>query len=97
MQSKPPLKPVGVKVSMELMDRLTRISAAKRRSKHWLMLEAIRQFVEREEVAEKFREETIEAWSDYERDPIKFTADEVFDFISGWERVHESERTKCHE
>ena len=94
MQDQP--KPVGVKLPLELKDRLHRISKEKHRSTHWLMKEAILQYVEREEAAEQFRRETIEAWEEYQRDGLHLTHNEMITWLSSWGTSDEMECPSCH-
>ncbi|MGA2402193.1 MAG: ribbon-helix-helix domain-containing protein, partial [Syntrophobacteraceae bacterium] len=45
--------------------RLKALSEARKRSPHWLMKEAIRQFLDLEEEAEHIRQDTLERWKRY--------------------------------
>ncbi len=47
--------PMAVKIDREMKARIQRLGDARHRSMHWLMKEAIRQFVEREEQQEALR------------------------------------------
>lgn len=40
---------IGVKLDEEIRDRLKSLGTARQRSTHWLMREAIREYLEREE------------------------------------------------
>jgi predicted transcriptional regulator len=57
---------VGVKLDDEMRERLKALGEHKRRSTHWLMKEAIRDYVEREEQVERERQLTLERWERYE-------------------------------
>lgn len=58
---------MGVKLDQETRERLKRLSAAKARSPHWLMREAVRQYLEREEAYVREREEDRARWERYQR------------------------------
>ena len=58
---------MGVKLDEQTRDRLKTLGEARRRSPHWLMKEAIREYLEREEEAERRNLEADEAWADYRR------------------------------
>lgn len=58
---------MGVKLDEQTRDRLKTLGEARRRSPHWLMREAIREYLEREEEAERRNLEADEAWADYQR------------------------------
>jgi len=46
---------------------LKTLGEARRRSPHWLMREAIREYLDREEEAERRNLEADEAWAEYQR------------------------------
>ena len=96
MQAQTQLKPIGVKISPELKNRLHKISTAKNRSTHWIMKEAIQQYVEREESAEIFKRETIEAWEEYQRDGLHITRNEMTSWLNTWGTPNETECPPCH-
>jgi predicted transcriptional regulator len=56
----------AVKLDDAIYSRLKVLAEARRRSPHWLMKEAISQFLEREEEAEHIRQETMKRWTRFE-------------------------------
>lgn len=96
MQTQAQLKPLGVKLTPELKERLLKISTVKHRSTHWLMKEAIQQYVEREETTELFKRETIEAWNEYQRDGLHITGNEMTEWLSTWGKADEKVCPPCH-
>lgn len=90
------LKPVGVKLPPELKARLNQISSVKQRSTHWIMKEAIQQYVEREEAAEQFKRETVEGWEEYQRDGLHINHNELTNWLSSWGTSNEMECPTCH-
>lgn len=63
MQSQ--IKPMAVKLSHLERERLNKLGERKNRSAHWLAKEAISQYLDREESAERFRQETMDRWEEY--------------------------------
>lgn len=55
----------SVKLDAETKERVKRLAAARRRSAHWLMREAIEEYVAREEKREAFRQEALARWEEY--------------------------------
>lgn len=55
------IRPVAIKIDDETKARVKRLAAARHRTAHWLMREAITQYVESEENREAFRQDTINA------------------------------------
>ena len=58
---------MGVKLDEQTRERLKVLGEARRRSAHWLMREAIREYLNREEAAERRNLEADEAWAEYQR------------------------------
>ena len=52
-----PVHPVALKIDAETKARLKRLAEAKQRTPHWLMREAVAQYIDREE-----RREQAELW-----------------------------------
>ena len=67
MAARPP-GPVAtsLKLDPELRDRLRRLAEARRRTPHWLMREAIAQYLAREEAPQRLRADALAAWAEYE-------------------------------
>lgn len=93
MQSQ--IKPVGVKLDHELKGRLKKLGAAKHRSPHWIMKEAIREYVEREEASEKLRQETIERWKAYQKDGKQVSNEAMIAWLDTWGTDKEAGRPLC--
>jgi predicted transcriptional regulator len=56
----------SLKLDAEIKERLRRLATARRRSAHWMMREAIEQYLEREEAREQLRGDALAAWSEYQ-------------------------------
>ena len=56
--------PARQRVYEEIKARVKRLADARHRTSHWLMREAITQYVDREEKREAFRQDTLKAWED---------------------------------
>lgn len=67
---------IGVKLDEEIRDRLKSLGTARQRSTHWLMREAIRESLEKEEAIESRNREADEVWADYKHSG-KFVSYEV--------------------
>jgi len=60
------LHTTSLKLDAEIKARLRLLAERRRRSAHWLMREAITQYLEREERRERLRQEAFAAWADYQ-------------------------------
>ena len=58
-------RPMSVKLDPDTRTRLENLAAVRRRSTHWIMRDAIQQYVEREEKRETFRQDTLKAWEEF--------------------------------
>ena len=45
-------RPIAVKLDIAIRDRLKRLAESHQRTQHWMMRQAIQQYVEREEILE---------------------------------------------
>ena len=87
---------VAVKIDPEMKARMKRLAAARRRSTHWLMKEAISQYVEREEKQESFRQDGIRAWNEYQANGLHVTLEEADAWLAKLEEGQNVEPPKCH-
>jgi predicted transcriptional regulator len=81
----------SVKLDADLKDRLARLADTRRRSAHWMMREAIRQYVEREEARESFRQEALRSWQEYRETGLHSTLDDTAAWLESWGSEDESE------
>lgn len=94
--SAPPTVPMAVKMDLEMQERIKRLGDARHRSVHWMMKEAIRQFVEREEQREAFRQDGIRAWEAYQSNGLHATLEEADAWLSRLEAGEDVEPPHCH-
>lgn len=88
-------RPVAVKIDPDIKDRLKRLADARHRTPHWLMREAIEQYVAREEKREAFRQDGIKAWEDYQRTGRHVPADEADAWLAQLEQGQDTEPPEC--
>jgi len=74
----------AVKLDDETYGRLKALGKARKRSPHWLMEQAIRQFLDREEEAEQIRQDTLERWARYEATGETVSDDVVDAWLETW-------------
>lgn len=74
----------SIKLDDDLKDRVKRLAVGRERSAHWLMREAIRQYVDREEAREGFLREANDAWSAYQADGLHLTGAETIEWLARW-------------
>ena len=89
-------RPVAIKIEPDIKERVKRLADARHRTPHWLMREAIRQYVEREEKREAFRQEGIAAWREYQATGMHVTQEEADAWLSKLEGGKDVEPPECH-
>jgi predicted transcriptional regulator len=81
----------AIKLDEEIYNRLKVLGEARRRSPHWLMKEAIQQFLEREEAAEHIRQDTLERWARFEATGEVVSDEAVEAWLETWGTKREGE------
>jgi predicted transcriptional regulator len=92
----PAVRPVAIKIDEDTRARVKRLADARHRTPHWLMREAITQYVEREEKREAFRQDTLRAWEAYRATGLHVTADEADAWLAQLEQGDDIEPPACH-
>ncbi|TDP80840.1 putative transcriptional regulator [Aquabacterium commune] len=90
------IRPVAIKIGADIKERVKRLAEARQRTPHWLMREAICQYVEREEKREAFRQDTLKAWEAYRATGLHATAQEVDGWLASWGTDNELPAPACH-
>jgi predicted transcriptional regulator len=86
----------SIKLDEETRDRIRRLAAARKRSAHWLMREAIDQYVEREEKREKLRRDALAAWNEYQTTGLHVTEEEADRWLARLEAGEDEKPPECH-
>ncbi|MCX2721209.1 CopG family ribbon-helix-helix protein [Roseibium salinum] len=85
----------SLKISDELKGRVQQLARQRRRSAHWIMLEAIQQYVAREEAREDFLREALTSWADYQETGEHLTGQEVRSWLDSWGSDDEEAAPEC--
>lgn len=86
----------SLKLDAELKERIQRLAEARRRSAHWIMREAVEQYVSREEKREEFRAAALAAWNGYQATGLHATAEEADAWLARLEAGERAEAPECH-
>lgn len=87
----------SIKLDDALKGRVQHLAGLRQRSAHWIMREAIAQYVEREEARESFKQEALASWRAYQETGLHLTGQEVLSWLDTWGTESESELPECHE
>lgn len=89
--------PTSVKLDDKLKNRIQHLAEIRHRSTHWIMREAIREYVDREEAREKFKQEALLSWKNFQETGLHLTQQELNNWLDTWGTDKEKEVSKCHE
>ena len=88
--------PTSIKLDDELKARVQVLAKSQRRTPHWIMREAIAEYVAREEKREAFKQQTLEAWEAYQRDGQHLTQGETEAWLDTWGEDDDLTVPPCH-
>jgi predicted transcriptional regulator len=86
----------SIKLDDDMKGRIRHLAEARKRTSHWIMREAIAQYVEREEKREAFRLDTLKAWEEFRETRLHATAEEVDQWLESWGTDTELPAPECH-
>lgn len=86
----------SIKLDDALKDRVQHLAGLQQRSPHWIMREAIRQYVEREEWRESFKQEATASWRAYRESGRHLTGPETRAWLGEWGTEAETGPPECH-
>ena len=89
-------RPVAIKLDQDMRDRLKLLAAAKGRSPHWMLCQAVSQFVEREECREVFRVAGLQAWHQYQGTGLHVTHDDADAWLACFQAGEEAAVPQGH-
>ena len=87
---------MSVKLDSDTRTRIEHLAETRHRTTTWRMREAIKQYVEREEKREAFRQDTLKAWDEYQETGLHATTAEVDTWLASWGTENELPAPLCH-
>jgi predicted transcriptional regulator len=87
----------SLKLDAAIKERLQRLADARQRSSHWLMREAIAQYLDREEHREQLRQDALAAWAEYQATGQHVTAREADAWLARLEAGEDAELPTPHD
>jgi len=86
----------SLKLDIETKARIQRLAASRRRTPHWILREAVEQYVEREEARERLRQDAVAAWEHYQETGLHVTEAEADRWLAKLEAGKRASPPKCH-
>ncbi|MHB8211896.1 MAG: CopG family ribbon-helix-helix protein [Acidithiobacillus sp.] len=87
----------SIKLDEELKVRVQHLAHLQQRSAHWIMREAISQYVAHAEAREQFKQEALASWQHYQETGLHLTGQEVRSWLQTWGTERETALPPCHE
>lgn len=87
---------MAIKIDSDIKERVKRLAEARKRTPHWMVCEAVSQYVEREEKREAVRQAAIDAWSQYRATGMYLTAAEADVWLAKLEAGEDVNPPECH-
>ena len=91
-----PTPSTSLKLDPETKERVQRLASARRRTPHWIMREAVEQYVEREERREQLRQDAQAAWAHYLATGLHVTGEEADTWLAKLEAGEDTASPPCH-
>lgn len=86
----------SVKLDNDMKGRVQHLAEARKRTSHWIIREAISQYVEREEKREALRQDNLKAWEEFQETGLHATVEEVDKWLASWGTENELPAPECH-
>lgn len=80
----------SVRMPDELLERLERTAQSLRRSKGWVIKDAVEEYLAREELKLRRNQETLASWEDYQAGRV-IEGDQVMAWLDSWGTEDEKE------
>ncbi|WP_313069413.1 CopG family ribbon-helix-helix protein [Atlantibacter hermannii] len=85
-----------LRIAQDIKQRLKNIADDRKCSTHALMLEAIAEYVEREEKRSQFHKDAQAGWEAYQDTGLHITAEETITWLESWGAEQDKDAPECH-
>jgi predicted transcriptional regulator len=92
----PSVSTTSLKLDTEMKARVQRLADAQRRTSHWIMREAIEEYVSREEKRQSFLKDAVAAWEEYQQTGLHLTGEEADAWMEKLEAGEDAPIPACH-
>ncbi|MFN8770424.1 MAG: CopG family ribbon-helix-helix protein [Neisseriaceae bacterium] len=86
----------SIRIDEALNTKISALAEAKHRTKHWIIIEAIKEYIAKEESRTRFVQEAIKAWEDYQKTGLHLTGHELISWLRKQGTEDETEMPECH-
>lgn len=86
----------SLKLDSTTKERVQHLAETRKCTAHWLMREAIEQYLDREERQEQLRQDALAAWEEYQLTGLHVTAKEADAWLAKLAAGKDAKPPKCH-
>lgn len=86
-----------ITLDTDLEQRIQQMAQARKLSMSDVLQDAVKDYVQREEHKEAFKQEALQSWQEYRQTGRHLTAEEAGDWLTTWGTEQESDVPKCHD
>ena len=90
------IRPTSVKIDHDTKERVNRLAEARQRTPQWMILQALSQYLDREEKRELFRQDGIRAWNEYQSTGLHVGAADADAWLAKLEAGQDVGPPECH-
>ena len=90
-------KLAAIRLTPAEQNQIAHLASIKQRKPHWILKEALRQYLAREAAVERLRQETLASWDEFARTGMHVSEDEMNVWLDTWGTEHEAEPPECHD
>ena len=95
--TKPRQHVASIKIDDDLYGRIQRLADARQRTPHWMMKEAIKSYLDREEAQEELKQAALRSWQHYQETGLHLTGEEMDVWLARLEAgEHDAPMPQCH-
>jgi len=87
---------IAIKLKDGIQERVKQLAKKRDRSTHWILCEAVNNYLEQEEFIEELKQEAIKSWQHYQETGLHITGDECLQWLHTWGTDKPQEIPKCH-
>jgi predicted transcriptional regulator len=87
---------IPLKLDDDLKSRIQHLAEVRHRSANWIMQEAIKNYVDREEQREALKKDALQAWASYKEDGLHLTLEEADAWLAKLESGEDTGMPECH-
>ena len=89
--------PTTIRLDDNTRARVRRLATVRQRTPHWMMKEAIKSYLDREEAQEELKQAALRSWQHYQQTGLHLSGEEMDVWLARLEAgEHDAPMPQCH-